>query len=493
MTISDRHLQWLEERGISPDLAVRFGLSTADGALVFPFIEHGKQVGAKFRGPQKKFWQQAGGKRTFWNADALDDPALAKGDMPLIICEGEIDALTAIECGFPLTVSVPDGAPPETSAPLSGDVDPEEDRTGKFEFLYNNRDRLKRVKRFILAVDNDAPGQRLAAELVRRLGASRCAFVAYQEGCKDLNDVLKAGGPEGVTAVLNGAKPYPVKGLYKFEDYPPVAAIQTIRTGWATVDQHLSLFPGCFEVVTGIPGHGKTTWVMNRAVNAARNHGWRTVVFSPEMPVEPYLHNKLRRIVTGLPLYRVEEDRDLLRRTDRFLNDAFYLIGDDPEDGLDEEMTLDWVIERSIDAVHRYGVQHMVLDPWNEVEHAKPPHESMPDYIGGGIRKLKRFAKQYQVHVTTIVHPTKAVGGDQPRIPNLYDCEGSAHWYNKPDLGVIVARDPENPLGNETIIRVAKVRFDETGQRGDVRLRYEADSCRFEMLDRSYSLREAAE
>ena len=113
----------------------------------------------------------------------------------------------------------------------------------------------------------------------------------------------------------------------------------------------------------------------------------------------------------------------------------------------------------------------------------------MPDYIGRGIRMLKRFAKERQVAVTVIVHPTKAVGGENPRMPNLYDCEGSAHWYNKPDLAVVVGRDPEIP--DQTILRIAKVRFDETGMKGDVFMKYVADSCRFEMLDYQPALEKA--
>lgn len=485
MTISDQHLAWLDTRGISPDLADRFGLYTAEGALVFPFIEHGREVAAKYRAADKRFWQRAGGKRTFYNADILDDPALAQGQ-PLIITEGELDALTAAECGFPFVVSVPDGAPQGEAE--EGPVDPEADKTGKFEFMFNNRDRLKRVKRFTIAVDNDAPGQRLAAELVRRLGASRCAFVTYPEGCKDLNDVLKARGPEGVAAVLNGARAYPVQGVYRLSDYPPTEAIRVLDTGWPALDgafnaqRHLSLFAGCFEVVTGIPGHGKTTWAINRAIQAARLHGWRTAVFSPEMPTVPHLHNKMRRIASGRPMDYLMRDRDLRQETDRFLNNHFVFLDADPETGSDDlDHSLEWIIERTHDAVWRYGVQHLIVDPWNEVEHAKPQAETMPDYIGRGIRMLKRLAKERQLHVTVIVHPTKAVGqGEEPRIPTLYDCEGSAHWYNKPDLGVVVARDPENPMGTDTIIRVAKVRFDETGHRGDVRLRYDPESCRFE-------------
>ena len=50
-------------------------------------------------------------------------------------------------------------------------------------------------------------------ELVRALSASRCLFVEYPGGCKDLNDVLLQHGPAGVARVLNEARPYPVRGL----------------------------------------------------------------------------------------------------------------------------------------------------------------------------------------------------------------------------------------------------------------------------------------
>jgi twinkle protein len=478
--LSELHTRWLESRGIDPELAVRFGISSADdGALRFPRFEDGVEVGVKFRKPGKKFTQKTGSKSVFWpSADVLDDPALADGTYPLIITEGELDALSAMGAGYPHTVSVPNGVGGAT-----GEASPDGIEVGNFAFMWNAREKLKKIKRFIVAVDSDPDGQRLAVDLFRLLGAGRCSFVTYQEGCKDLNDVLQAQGIDGVRAVIDGARPYPVRGLYQFSDYPVVPPLQKIGTGWPTLDQHMGLFPGAFTVVTGVPGQGKTTWVLNLSVNIARAHGWRTAVFSPEMPTVPHLFNKLRRIASGLPLYRVEQDRDLCGRVDRFLNDAFCLIDADPVEGIDEDMTLEWVIERAHDAVHRHGIQHLVVDPWNEVEHARPHNESMPDYIGRGIRQLKRFAKDRQVAVTVIVHPTKAVGqSETPRLPTLYDCEGSAHWYNKPDLGIVVGRDPENPMGDETIIRVAKVRFDETGERGDVKLRYIKDSCRFEML-----------
>lgn len=480
-------LEFLESRGISGEMAVRFGIYTAsrgpDGLrpdpagsiIAFPFIDGDRVVSEKYRTPDKKFWQREGGKRTFWNADVLDDPGLEAGH-PLVITEGEIDALTAIESGFPFTVSVPDGAPAVPDNQEPGDLPPldkDGEASGKFEFIWNNRARLQRVKRFILAVDADRPGQRLAAELVRRLSASRCMFVTYPGACKDLNDVLRMHGPEAVARALNQAKPYPVRGLYRLGDYPEVEALPVFTTGWATLDQHLKVFAGEFMVVTGVPSHGKSTWVLNLLANLANLHGWRVALFSPEMPTVPHLRSKLRRIKSGY--------RDYAPHVDAWIDEHFVFIDADPTGRDDEEYNLDWVIDRATDAVLRDGVNALVIDPWNEVEHARSPHESPTDYIGRSIRALKRFARLRNVAVIVIAHPTKDVWREgKMRTPTLYDIEGSAHWFNKCDHGVVIERSQDIP--NQSTIYVAKSRFEEAGVRGKVLMQYEPYSGRFEML-----------
>lgn len=475
-----------EGRGISAETAVRYGIYTArraaDGAVVpdstgnivvFPFYDRGAAVSEKYRAPGKRFWQRPGGRRTFWNVEALDDPVLAAGTMPLIITEGELDALTAIECGFPLAVSVPDGAPPvpdgQDPADLTDAAGEKLEPSGKFDYLWHNRDRLRRIRRFTLAVDSDRPGQRLAAELVRRLSASRCHFVEYPASCKDLNDVLRQFGAEAVAAVLNSAKPYPVKGLYRLTDYPERAALETLSTGWFTLDNHLRLFAGEFMVLTGIPGHGKSTFALNLLSNAADLHGWRSAVFSPEMPTVPHLRNRLRRIRGGDP-----------EAADAFIARAFSFIDSDPTGRLDEDFDLNWLIDKATDAVLRDGVRALLIDPWNEIEHARGKWESVTDYVGRAIRTIKRFARLYDVAVIVVAHPTKEVGKEgKTRRPRLYDVEGSAHWFNKCDHGVVIERGP----GCESIIHVDKVRFDESGIPGQCRMGYDAATCRFTPLE----------
>jgi len=111
--ISDEHQRWLEqERGLDLEIVNQYGVFTdrqsPDGRdLAFPIIRDGKVINHKYRGPGKRFRQDKDAERAFYNEDCLRDPTLA--DHPLVITEGEIDALSAIMAGYSRTVSVPDG------------------------------------------------------------------------------------------------------------------------------------------------------------------------------------------------------------------------------------------------------------------------------------------------------------------------------------------------------------------------------------------------
>lgn len=473
-----------EGRSINAETAARLGVYTGtlgrEGAVtpdaggnvvVFPFFENGVAVNEKYRGPRKKFWQRKGGKRTFWNADVLDDPALAAGHASLVITEGEVDALTAIDCGFPFTVSVPDGAPPPDA------VHQEDDRTGKFEFVWNNLGRLDRIKRFVIASDNDAPGQALANELVRRLGAARCLFVTYPAGCKDLNEVRMQKGAEGVTAVLNAAQPYPVKDIYRLSEFKDAPPIKTLLTGWETVDTLMSLFTPCLTVVTGVPSHGKSSWLTHLLVNASEMHGWKHAIYSPEMPVVPHLRDKMRRIIGRKALDRMSKKE--IADVDAFINEHFFFIEHQADE---DDLTVEWLLQRAEEAVVRFGVRTLTIDPWNEVEHAKRRDETMTEYHARALRMIKRFQVRYDISTFVVAHPTKEVGhGGKVRVPTLYDVDGSSAFFNKPDFGVVIDR-PDSSI-DESMVHVAKVRFEGTGSKGSVRMRFDRETSRYELLD----------
>jgi DNA primase len=101
---------WREERGLTPETIARFRLGyvespgasddMAQGMLSIPFTTPTGVVAIRFRqmpgagGP--KYWQPEGSKIGIFNT-----PAIAQGGRIIVVVEGEVDAMTAGQCGLP--------------------------------------------------------------------------------------------------------------------------------------------------------------------------------------------------------------------------------------------------------------------------------------------------------------------------------------------------------------------------------------------------------
>jgi len=444
------HADWLASRGIDLEVATRYGLCTKElrpggRALAFPFVRRGKTVNHKYRLPGKEFRQDKGSVRALWNEDVLADRTLASE--PLVIVEGEMDALSAIQAGYLRTVSVPDGAGSNLDFLTAAELWP----------------LLRDVPTVILATDGDEPGQTLQAELARRLGAARCHHVDYPKGTKDLNEVLLKGGPTGVREVLNRAKPYPVKGLYRLSDYPDVPNPITFETGFISLNPIMRLWRGEFMVVTGVPSTGKSLFTLQLLASVCEKHNHRAAIASFEMAITPYVRDVLRDFHGGET-----------SKADEWIEEAFVFIDQDPREE-EEEATIEWILDRASDAVVRHGIDWLLIDPWNQIDHQLNRGEGGADYQRRAIKAVKRFARSYQCGVIVVAHPTKDVRDAKSgkiRMPNLYDIDGSAHWFNAADHGVVIDR-PLGATSTLTKVVVPKVRFRSGGTPGEAWLEYD--------------------
>lgn len=476
--LTEQHAQALEARGIGRELAHQYGLGTVvsergGSALILPFVRNGEVVGRKYRtlGATKKFWQDKGGQKAAWNEDCLRDDALI--GQPLIIVEGEIDALSAIAAGFPRTISVPDGAPAEAAG---------ERESARYSWIDAIRPLLgaDRVSEIILAVDGDQPGANLLHDLSVRLGRFRCKWLTYpkrsddaQSRCKDLNEVLQAYGTKGVTETLNRAQWLRVDGVYRMGELPPPPEAPIYEIGFPILGQHYKARLGDFSVVTGIPSHGKSSWVNDLVCRLVQQHGLNAAFASFEqMPTRDHRRN-LRTWYCGKPVQHQSELETL--EADQWIDERFsFLVPSE-----DDDVTVDWLLDRCEAAVVQHCARIVVIDPWNEMDHARERDESLTEYVGRAIKAFKRFARRFMVHLIVVAHPSKQMRDKDGNyaIPSLYDISDSAHWYNKADLGVIVHK-----LGQDrSLIRVQKSRYhDEIGVPGEC-------ECRFEFAKRRYT------
>jgi len=494
--LSNLHQKWLTSRQINLETATHMGIysvsrgldgelsSDPDGdILAFPFVKDGEIVGHKYRGPNKTFWQEANGRKQFYNLDALSHPDVLDGSMALVIVEGELDALAVASSGYPHVVSVPDGAPPPRdgngnliAVPQSTfDIDPERDT--KFSYLKADWDAIAQIPRIIIATDSDEAGQRLADELVRRLDRIRCGFVVLPEGCKDFNEVLVAQGAQAVLDTIAAAKPYPVDGVYKLSDFPPEEPMQTYTTGWGALDDYIRPYLGAFMVVGGFPGHGKSTWTLQFAANMARLHGWGVAVASFEMKIVPYVTDTLMSTFLQSPIkFAAPPSR---KRAYDFVEDKFTFVAPEKGDN-DTEHDIDWLIDRMQVAVIRNGCKMILIDPFNEIEQSKKRDETTTEYIGRSIRKLKTFAMQYNVLVCVVAHPTKGSSHLESSELGLYNIADSSHFANKADIGIIIGRVGDPAVDLVTGVYTKKIRYQpDAGALGEAFLTFDKSTRLF--------------
>jgi twinkle protein len=476
--VPHRLLPWFAPRGI-PEAVVRrhrIGLGRVYmpqleeevEAIQFPYYRQGEVVNIKYRDFDKHFRMAGGAERVLYG---LDD---VQGDT-VIWVEGELDKLAVEVTGHVSCVSVPDGAPsPNTK-----------DYQAKFDYLASAQEILDQIPRHIIAVDGDPPGEKLAEELIRRLGPERCWRVHWPTGCKDANDVLMCDGPEALAACLQHAQPCPIAGVVRVHDLSEALATLYVEglpagvsPGWDALARLYTVRPGEVTVVTGIPGHGKSTLLSAMLINLAVQQGWAFAVCSPEnVPLERYAA-RLLELYVGAPFSPGPTPRmscDTLGAAAAWLDaHVSFLL---PEE---HSPTVAHLLELARTQVFRTGVKGVVIDPWNELDHSRTAHLQETEYISQALSQIRRFARQHQVHVWLVAHPTKLQKGSdgQYPVPTAYDTAGSAHWRNKADNILSVWRDI-TATDHRMQVHVQKIRFREVGRLGMVELVFDPRTGRF--------------
>ena len=467
MSIHPKHIEWIEARGLDPQLAERLGMHTAfrDGKnwLALPYSEGGEIINHKYRlTSEKDHRMDTGAPLALWNADCLKDLKVRGGQAPVVITEGEWDAMAVMQSGFPFAVSVPNGAPSAITADL--------DNAKRYEWVDRHADDLREVREFVIASDDDTAGHYLRADLVALLGAERCKFIEYPFPCKDLNEVLQEYGPQRVAECIALAKPFPVQGLYKLDDFPERGEVRSYSIGVEPIADLIHIVPGTLTVVTGYANMGKST-LMNAIIGNALRHHFPVCIASFETDVKPILRDGLRMAIMGC-------SKNDLKTTDTsdaddILNDRLTIISQAVDE--DMEMDLDKFLDLARTAVVRHGARMIVLDPWNELEHKRRGDETEHEYTGRAIRAIKRFCRQYNVAVWLVAHPKKPDG--EHRVPGLYDISGSAHFANKADYGITIHRTDKTSSSVDFI--VSKVRMGLPGKVGVVTFDYYADTSSY--------------
>ena len=269
-------------------------------------------------------------------------------------------------------------------------------------------------------------------------------------------------------------------------------------TGWRCLDEYITIRRGEFTVITGIPGHGKSSWLDNLMIHLSRFYKWRWAVFSAEnFPISRHIAG-LMEIYSGKPFTQGPTERmnknelelciAWVGRYFRFLQPA------------ENSYSLNRIVQL---AAHVEDLDALVIDPWNELDHSRPNELREDEYISRSLSKLRWLARAAGIHVFVVAHPSKyhREKGEKKPVITLNDVKGASEWYAKADNGISIWRD-EGERNSPTEVHVQKIRFREVGRIGKADLWYDRISGRFtdpnhrptidELMSQEYGAREKA-
>lgn len=397
--------KYLARRKISPKTMDHADVrEDAQGNVVFNFYDTNDVLTmVKYRPSHKT---RKGEHKTWCQKDAdtanlLFNMNRVNVSCPLLVTEGEIDCLSAIEAGYPNAVSVPLGA-------------------GNTQWIEENWDWLEQFPEIILCTDNDECGVKLQKEAVFRLGSWRTKVVDIPHTAvtakgetvpvKDLNEILFYLGKQAVLDLILNAKDSPVDSVCDFSDIHNVDLdeLDGITTGIHPLDKSLmKLFYGTFNIVTGVNGSGKSSF-LSQLVCQSLEQNKNVFLYSGELP-NFQMKNWINFVLSGQrhvkqyqfcdsKYYKVQPEAQ--KKINEFYRGRLFIY----KDGHPHTVTA--LLKSMEDTARKYGAKLLIIDNLTAVnlecsDNAKYEKQAM------FVNDLIDFAKKFNVCVVLVVHPHK--------------------------------------------------------------------------------------
>lgn len=471
-TLSDALVQFIwKERNISQNTLTQFGITEEKqyqpakqkemNNIVFNYFEGENLVNKKYRSATKDFTQVKGGKPILYNINSII------GESTVYICEGEFDVLAMYEVGIKNAVSLPNGA---------NDND---------EYWINSEIYLKDIKKFVIATDNDEKGIEIREKIAQRLGRYRCVYLEFKG--KDANDDLKSG--ELIKTIKNEHR-FNIGGTFtsfdmldnilRLHEHGVPDTISPRKKCFGNLKDNFSIMMGQLTTITGIPSHGKSSFLDWYLLNLVQENGFKASIYSPEhMPLETYMAKHIR-LAIGKPFYGENKvtHNDIYRYTEWSKEKIYYTTQEQNDTG-----DWDWLLDKMTEQLFTYGINIFVIDAWNKV--SMPKGMSGKEGIDATLTKLTMFCQRNNVHIFLVAHPTKMKKDEKGNyeMPTLYDVSGSADFKNQTHNGATIYRVWENEAtgeGGYTLFSNQKTKFDFQGEIGSiVKFNYHIPSGRY--------------
>ena len=409
----------ITERKLNTKSIEAYGLQENEKEIIFPYFCDGKLKFVKYLNIAR-----VNGKKQI-RVEANCEPCLfgwhliANHARSIILCEGELDALSLYEYGFS-ALSVPFGGG-------SGN---------KQKWIEHEFDRLSIFDEIYLCFDNDSAGELAVTEIIERLGRHRCHIVKLPY--KDVNECLQNNVTTDIMQrCFNEAKtldPQELKSATLFaeevinEFYPPQGVIVGYNTPWDKGKNKILFRPDELSIWTGINGHGKSQF-LGQILLAMMNQGARVCIASLEIKPKRLLM-RLTRQAGAIQA----PSNEYIKAIHEWYNDKLWIF--DLVGTAKSQRLLDVFLY----AKQRYGIDVFVIDSFMKLDIAEDDYKSQKSFI----EQLCDFKNQHNCQIHLVVHPRKS--SDETTPPGKLDNKGTGAISDLADNCFSIWRNKEKEL-----------------------------------------------
>jgi len=385
------------KRCLDEAVIAKYEVPHDDSEIVFNYIRENELIFLK----KMKVERKNGIKQMYVSANC--EPCLfgwnviPKTARKVVICEGEIDAMSFCQYGIP-ALSVPFGGG-------SGD---------KQKWIEYEFDRLNRFDEIYVCMENDDAGMAGAKEIIDRLGAHRCRLVELP--MKDANECLVNGiSADDMQYYLDNAKtldPEELRRPIEFTQssyeiiHPVPGKFLGYVIGWDKFKENILFRPSGLSVWTGYNGHGKTLFLSHVMLNMIAQ-GARVCIASMELfPEELMARMYLQATAQEKPT------RDFIDKIDEWMDGKLFLFN------LVGTGKIERLLEVFLYARRRYGVDVFLIDSLTTLNIAEDDYNGQKELT----EKLRDFKLEHNCHIHLVAHPRKP--RNESEIPCKYDIRG---------------------------------------------------------------------
>ena len=408
--LNAKSVAYAETRKIDRETLKRALCLSTDSSIIFPhFDEESRPV-------LFKAWSCDGQKRIYTNNDPIPvlfgknmvDPI--KSGSTLIICEGQWDALTWQQLGYP-AVSIPSG--------VSND-----------EWIGEDWSFLNCFSSIYLDFDSDAPGQEAENRVKNRLGAEKCRSIQYRY--KDANDALMNGDSDALIKAFEAARDAPIDKIINPNNIRNMVK-ERLRADYKTEGSpfflpqlNLEFRPNEITIWYGRTSHGKSS-VLQQQVAFNASKGRRTMVSSFEQSTTMTVSGMMQQYMSEKNPGDLEDFEAAYASL--MGNVLFYdsMVKNTPDD----------VIRTMLQAHKQLGIEEFVIDNVMTLDVDRQDNKDQADAMD----KIRVFAAHYPVHIHLVMHPRKPAAAEGNKPPSISDIMGASEWSAMVHNVICVWRD----------------------------------------------------